>query len=217
MTLWFILALMTTAAIFAVLWPLSRRAEGRRSGSDVVVYQDQLDELARDRAAGLIPPADAEAARVEVARRLIAAVDAAASPADIARTSLTNRCMAMLMALIALPASSVALYLMLGSPLLPAAPLAARRDVPTEQRSIGQLIAQVEAHLERKPEDGRGWEVLAPVYMRLGRFDDAVKARANALRLNGANAVREADYGEVLVAAATASSPPTREQRSSAR
>jgi cytochrome c-type biogenesis protein CcmH len=38
--------------------------------------------------------------------------------------------------------------------------------------------------------------------MRVGRFDDAVKARRNSLRLNGANADREADLGESLMAAA---------------
>jgi cytochrome c-type biogenesis protein CcmH len=63
------------------------------------------------------------------------------------------------------------------------------------------MLRQVEAHLERNPDDGRGWEVLAPVYMRLGRFDDAVKARRRALALNGATAAREADLGAALVAA----------------
>jgi cytochrome c-type biogenesis protein CcmH len=105
-------------------------------------------------------------------------------------------------AFIALPLGSVALYSALGSPSLPGAPLAARRQAPLAARPIQDLVAQVESHLETKPEDGRGWEVLAPVYMRLGRFEDAVKARANALRLNGATAEREADYGEALVAAA---------------
>ena len=61
-------------------------------------------------------------------------------------------------------------------------------------------MAQVEAHLEKNPDDGRGWEVVAPVYLRLGRFEDAVKARRNALRFNGANADREADLGEALMA-----------------
>jgi cytochrome c-type biogenesis protein CcmH len=53
MTLWLVFALMTAAAIFAVLWPLSRRG-GTPGGSDIAVYRDQLDEIARDRAAGLI-------------------------------------------------------------------------------------------------------------------------------------------------------------------
>jgi cytochrome c-type biogenesis protein CcmH len=42
--------------------------------------------------------------------------------------------------------------------------------------------------------------VIAPVYMRLGRYADAAKARANALRLLGPTAERQADFGEALVA-----------------
>ena len=53
MTLWLILALMTAAAIFAVLWPLARRSP-LRTGSDVAVYRDQLEEIERDRVSGLI-------------------------------------------------------------------------------------------------------------------------------------------------------------------
>ena len=65
-----------------------------------------------------------------------------------------------------------------------------------------ELVARVEAHLEQNPEDGRGWEVVGPVYMRLGRYDDAVKARRNTLRLLGPTAGREADLGEALTGAA---------------
>ena len=77
MTLWLVFALMTAAAVFAVLWPLSWRGASARAqgGSDLAVYRDQLDEIARDRAAGLIGESEAEAAKVEVSRRLIAAAD----------------------------------------------------------------------------------------------------------------------------------------------
>ncbi|WP_204349276.1 tetratricopeptide repeat protein, partial [Klebsiella pneumoniae] len=43
---------------------------------------------------------------------------------------------------------------------------------------------------------------LGPIYARLGRGADAVKARANALRLLGATADREADLAEARVLAA---------------
>ena len=74
MMLWLIFALMTAAAILAVLWPLSRPAP-LAAGSGVAVYRDQLDEIERDRAAGLIADAEAQAARTEVSRRLIAATE----------------------------------------------------------------------------------------------------------------------------------------------
>lgn len=199
MTLWFIMAMMTVAAIFAVLWPLARRGPVR-AGSDVEVYRDQLDEIARDRAAGLIAEGEADAARVEVSRRLLAAADAA--PAEPARGSRLRRRATALAGLLLLPLGAAGLYLALGSPNLPDQPLVARRDLPPEQRPLAEAVARVEAHLENNPEDGRGWEVIGPVYMRLGRFDDAVKARRNALRLLGPTAQREADLGEALTGAA---------------
>ena len=60
----------------------------------------------------------------------------------------------------------------------------------------------MEEHLAKSPNDGAGWEVIAPVYMRLGRFNDAVTAWRRALALNGETAVRDANLGEALVAAA---------------
>ncbi len=180
----------------------ARRAWPRRSGSDIAVYRDQIEEVARDRAAGLIGEAEAEAARVEVSRRMIAAADAAqAQVAPVSGTTFRRRAIAVAV-LVALPAIAAAFYLTLGSPHLPGQPLASRVAPPLQQNTLDNLVAQVEAHLEKNPEDGRGWEVVGPVYMRFGRFDDAVKARRNALRLNGASGDREADLGESLMAAA---------------
>jgi cytochrome c-type biogenesis protein CcmH len=204
MVLWLAVVLMTAAAIFAVLWPLGR-VGAPRSGSDLAVYRDQLDEIERDRAAGLIPGVEAEAARVEVSRRLIAAADADDAQGDAAAAGLAglrSRRVVAVLALILLPLVAGTVYLALGSPELPGEPLYARQHAPGDGRSIESMIAQIEAHIERNADDGRAWEVLAPVYMRLGRFDDAVKARRRALELNGATAQREADLGEALVAAA---------------
>ena len=202
MTLWLVFALMTAATIFAVLWPLGRR-KPLRPGSDVAVYRDQLDEIQRDRSAGLIGEAEAEAARVEVSRRLIAAADAAESEKPALETSsLWRRRVTALAGLVLLPVGAVALYLTLGSPDLPGAALATRVQTPSEAGKVENMIAQVEDHLARNPKDGRAWEVLAPVYMRLGRFNDAVRAWSNAIALNGSNAERESEYGQALVAAA---------------
>ncbi|MGE0062535.1 MAG: c-type cytochrome biogenesis protein CcmI [Xanthobacteraceae bacterium] len=200
MVLWLFFALMTAAAIFAVLWPLSRSVR-RSEGSDVEVYRDQLDEVARDRAAGLIGDAEAEAARIEVSRRLIAAAESAET-AIPAGSPVWWRRGAAVVALIVLPVLASGVYLKLGSPQLPGEPLASRERSPHANQSLASLISQAEAHVERNPSDGRGWEVLAPVYLRMGRFDDAVKARRNALILNGETADRQADLGEAQVMAA---------------
>ena len=201
MTLWLVFALMTAAAVFAVLWPLSRRVAAA-GGGELAVYRDQLAEVERDRDAGRIGVAEAEAARIEVSRRLLAAADAEQGRAEQANQSLLPRRIVAVMALIALPFGAAALYLAVGSPTQPSQPLAARLNKPPEQRSIETLVAQVEAHLEKNPTDGRGWEILAPVYLRLGRFNEAIKARSNALTFNGESAERQSGLGEALVAAA---------------
>jgi cytochrome c-type biogenesis protein CcmH len=214
MMLWFALALMTAAAIFAVLWPLARRTSQLRSGSDVAVYRDQLDEIERDRAAGLIEDNEAAGAQVEVSRRLIAAVDAQAAPSSAptiaastpAPTTLAatwRRRAVAIVALVALPIGAAGFYLAVGSPLLPDQPLAPRLAAAARNtQSIDGLIARVETHLEQNPDDGRGWEVIAPIYSRLGRLEEAAKARRNALRLNGDTAERAVALGEALVLAA---------------
>ena len=202
MTLWFGLALMTAVAVLAVLWPLARRTGNLRSGSDVAVYRDQLEEIERDRASGLIPDQEAASAQVEVSRRLLAAAEAPPPPQASANLATWRRRAVALVALLALPLGAAGLYLALGSPWLPDQPLAPRLAAARGDQSFEGLVAQVETHLDRNPEDGRGWEVIAPIYLRLGRFDEAVKARRQALRLNGDTAERESALGEALVFAA---------------
>jgi cytochrome c-type biogenesis protein CcmH len=200
MTLWFVFALMTVAAIFAVLWPLSRGSEAQTEGSEAVVYKDQLAEIDRDVAAGLMGAAEAEAARVEIGRRLLAAAN---SQDDTPVTrNIRLRRLAAVIALVGLPIAAVAVYLPLGSPQLGDFPLAARSRAPDTTQPLANLVAQVEAHLEKNPTDGRGWNVLAPVLARLGRFDDAVRAYRNSISYNGDSAERRADLGETLAAAA---------------
>ena len=203
MSLWLAFALMTAAAIFAVLWPLGRRKPAA-GGSDLAVYRDQLDEIGRDRAEGRIGEAEAEAAKIEVSRRLIAAADAAeagqASAEPSAAPSPWRRRIAALAGLILLPIGASALYMALGSPQLPGQPLAERMATARQDRSIQTLVSQVETHLERNPNDVRGYEVVAPVYLRMGRFADAVSARRKVIALAGENSERQSDLGEALAA-----------------
>lgn len=200
MTLWFVFALMTVAAIFAVLWPLRRGGRPQSEGSEAAVYRDQLGEIDRDVASGLIGSTEAEAARVEISRRLLAARDSQ-DDAPVASSVRLRRSAAML-ALIGLPIIAVATYLPLGSPSLGDFPLAQRARAPDAAQPFENMVAQVEAHLEKNPTDGRGWNVLAPVLARLGRFDEAVRAYRNSITYNGDSSERRSDLGEALAAAA---------------
>src|ERR1700691_528456 len=136
MTLWIIFAVMTAAAVLAVLWPLGSGAKFAGTlagGSDRFVYQDQLQEVDRDRASGLIGEPEAESARVEISRRLLAAADAEAK----ATAS--------------------------GAPAVPGQSAFARADAPpsdqsVESQSVESLVSQVEAHLAHDPNDGKGWD-----------------------------------------------------------
>jgi cytochrome c-type biogenesis protein CcmH len=199
MTLWFVFTLMTALAVFAVLWPLGRATRPQREGNETTVYKDQLTEIGRDVSAGLIGRSEAEAARVEISRRLLAAADAERVSPFLVNTRL-RRAVAVV-ALAGLPLIAVAFYLPLGSPRLPDFPLSERAQAPAVSQPLDNLVAQVEAHLEKNPTDGRGWNVLAPVLAKLGRFDDAVRAYRNSITYNGDSAARRADLGEVIAAA----------------
>lgn len=203
MVLWIIFAIMTAAAVCAVLWPLARQLRATSGGSDRLVYADQLQEIDRDRTAGLIGEAEAESARVEISRRLLAAADAEALITDVpAVQPRWHRRVAAIAAIIVVPTIALGFYLKLGSPDVPDQPAFARVNALPDHQSIASLVSQVEAHLAQNPNDGAGWEVLAPVYLRMGRFGDAVMAWRKTIALNGDSPARESSLGEALVAAA---------------
>ena len=104
-------------------------------------------------------------------------------------------------AIIVMPVAALVFYLFVGNPEMPAEPLAARLSAPTDKQDIPTLVARIEAHLAADPNDAKGWKVLAPVYLRLGRYADAVTAYGNIIRLDGATAENESDLGEALVSA----------------
>ncbi|MBN8999666.1 MAG: c-type cytochrome biogenesis protein CcmI, partial [Rhizobiales bacterium] len=132
--------------------------------------------------------------RIEIARRLLKPADAVPTGEP---SGAGSRRLGVLAAVVLLPAIAIATYLSLGSPDYGDQPLAERRAA-TGDSELDTLVAKVEAHLADQPEDGKGWEVLGPVYMRVGRFEDAARAFDNSRRLNGATPDRDALYGEAL-------------------
>ncbi|MGV6871222.1 c-type cytochrome biogenesis protein CcmI [Pseudochelatococcus sp. B33] len=204
MTIWFLFALMTGAVILAVLLPLSRRPRTAGGGvDDAAFFRDQIADIEREVARGLMPAAEGEAARAEAARRLLRAVSEEPDDGDQkGEPALRRRRAASAIAISSIPLVALTLYGALGHPDVPDAPLAGRMTVD-DPRALGlnEAVARVEGHLARQPDDGRGWEVLAPIYMRAGRFNDAVRAFGEALRLNGETSNRLANLGEALVMA----------------
>ncbi|PSM18135.1 c-type cytochrome biogenesis protein CcmI [Nitratireductor sp. StC3] len=201
MVFWLFLALLTIAASLAVLLPLARRPQTHvpASAHDLEVYRDQLAEIERDRQRGLIGESEAEEARAEIGRRMIK-LEAAGTEGS-ARASRFLPIVAA-GAVLGVPLLSWGVYATIGSPDLPAQPLAQRLEKDPRDNTLDELVARAEGHIRANPEDGRGWNVLAPIYLRLNRPEDAVIAYRNAIRLLGSDAARETGLGEALFAEA---------------
>ena len=82
--LWVAGVLMSAVVALAIVMPLIRRPGGPQPGRgeyDITVYKDQLREIDRDRDRGLVDDEEAEAARVEIQRRMLATSEAEKKPA----------------------------------------------------------------------------------------------------------------------------------------
>jgi cytochrome c-type biogenesis protein CcmH len=203
MAIWMLFMAMTAAAVMAVLWPLSRRwAFDNPSDPNTQFYREQIAEIERDRERGLLSASEADAAKTEAGRRLLrASATRPTSLSSVGEPALRRRRAASALALSAVPILALALYGAHGSPQMAGQALVAGSKQPADQMDIGAAVGRIEAHLAQNPQDGRGWEVIAPVYLRMGRAGDAVKAYETALRLLGPDANRLAQYGEALVTA----------------
>ncbi|AUW41557.1 Cytochrome c-type biogenesis protein CycH [Rhizobium leguminosarum] len=198
MLFWILVAALTAALAVILLYPLLRgakAAENIRAG-EAAVYRDQLRELDRDLDGGLITPEEADYARAEIGRRLIAV--SADEPAETPKPARHHR-FTEAFVLLLLPVLGLCLYLTTGRPDLPSQPLEARLENPSNDVAV--LITKAERHLAVNPDDGKGWDVLAPIYFRTMRVNDAQVAYRNAIRLLGPSPVRLDGLAETLMAA----------------
>ena len=193
MMIWLIFAGMTAAVVSALLVPFTRNFSGAQSPDsefDRAIYRDQLQELDLDKARGLIGETEAQAARNEIARRLLQVANPKASAAG-------NRYA--LLAVLLVPLIALPVYAKYGNPGMPDVPLQERLKGAIANQDFEALVATVEAHLAKSPNDVEGWKVLAPAYKRERRWSDAADAYANVLRLAPPTADATSDYGEMLV------------------
>ncbi len=198
MTLWIGIAVLLGLCLFAMLRALrARSVTTSAETTDAAFYRTQLAEIDRQLGLGQIGEVEAEAARAEAARRLIAA---GRNAQDTPVVDGRMRRLAVVFVLSVVPLVALALYARIGSPELPAAPLAERLAQRPAGLDLDAAVAKIEAHLSQNPDDGRGYAVIAPVYMRMGRYDDAIRSFREALRLNGETAALQADLGEAIVA-----------------
>jgi cytochrome c-type biogenesis protein CcmH len=189
------IALCSALLICLPLFAAGARDAASVQPSDAEVYRDQLSEIDRDEASGLIEGEAAAQARAEIARRLIAASRASATARGISGRGATVA-IAVFLCLV-LPMGGLALYARTGIPEAPDFPLRARFESATPDNNV--LIRRAELRLEDHPEDGRGWEVLAPIYLNNGRASESVNAWRNAIKILGADARRYGGLAEALV------------------
>ncbi|MBV1705841.1 MAG: c-type cytochrome biogenesis protein CcmI [Hyphomicrobiales bacterium] len=198
--IWSVLFLMTAGALLGVLWPFSRGvADDPARGLASNFYQAQVDAIERDRQAALIDDEDARIARALAARRALA--DAKSAGDNAVRAGRLRKVTALAVAVL-LPALAFGLYARIGTPTMPDDPLAARLAATGDNADANIMIARVEAQLKKHPDDVRGFELLAPIYLRLGRVQEAVAAYRRIITLKGESGPVRADYGEALVAEA---------------
>lgn len=149
----FLLALLATATVGALLFPLLRfhAPSSDRFDGELAIYRDQLAEIERERTGGSLSDAEAASARLEIERRILAAAEQA-KPAT-APSPLLHRLLPPALAL-AIPLLALGVYLRLGHPGLPAAPFVAGASPAAEPAiDVPRLVAEARARVAAGPND----------------------------------------------------------------
>ncbi len=187
-----LLALMTVLAFANA--GRSKNAVANDNGA-LAIYKDQLAELERDQAQGLVLAGEAVSQKTEIARRMLQAAREVKS-----NTPSYTRTLPWYLAL-AVPVVAGLIYWQLGSPQAGDAPRAARLASALANNDRIAQVAMVEDVLDRNPDDAKGWQVLLVEYQSTGRYADAARALTNVMRIKGETGAGYADLAELLTAA----------------
>ena len=198
------IALAVSFCVVAVLaWPVIRRNQSvaTRADYDITVFQDQLKEVDRDVARGVLTSAEADAARLEIQRRILAVGRA---PAEVVTTgSNRTRWIGVGVTAVAVPAIALAVYLKIGTPDPEKAQLAALESAGPGEMSgsdIDALVDRLAARVASEPDNPEGYAILGRTYRELGRFEDAAQAFKRLAELQP-SAESYSSLGEALSAA----------------
>ncbi|MBB4197702.1 c-type cytochrome biogenesis protein CcmI [Rhodoblastus sphagnicola] len=201
--IWIVFALLTGAAVFSALWPLSRPAPKlAEDAADLAFYRAQIAEIDAERERGAIDADQAEAAKAQAARRLLAtAPQEAVKPSTSGTGATGNRKIAAALALVFIPLVALGLYSKVGHPDQPDAPLEARLKAAPARGDLMVAVAKMEAHLAAHPDDAKALELMAPIWQRMNNFAKAVQAREDIIRLLGETPERRLRLADALAAA----------------
>ena len=183
------LLLMTLAV---VLLPLLSRGTTTEASPDRAVYRAQIAELDQDIARFLLAPAEAEFARTEIARRLLATEARPAKIVDSGPSALLAGVLALL-----LTGAAGGLYLSQGAPGLRPAP----RTGAAERAQLESAVAVLETALRAEPGNAERWLIYARSTSALGQWPKAAEAYRRMLDLHPGAPEILAALGEALALA----------------
>ena len=201
--IWIGFAALTLVCVAGLVWPLMRNT-GRvadQTEADQAVYKAQLEEVEQDLADGVLNVDEAQTARIEIKRRLLAADRRSVSVAKTDAPVLRMGTVAGVAVIV--PFLTLAVYLSVGSPNLPGVPVAERRADALEhpdQADISVLIEQLADRLREDPNSTEGWVLLARSYRQANRVGEAAAAYRRALSTGSKDPVVLAEFGEALIA-----------------
>ena len=204
-TFWIAAGALTLLVVAALAVPLAGRNRGQprvaHEAASVALYRDQLAELERDRAQGVLSDEQFEQARTELGQRLLADLPKGAveqptrsAPAGVWR----------FVALAGIPVVAVLTYLALGVPeaLDGKLPTQEASDAGGHAQTLAVLVERLAKRLEENPNDAEAWVLLARSKQMLGEPAEAVKALEKAIALEPNVAALWADYADMLAASA---------------
>lgn len=199
MLFWFIAIAVTAiacAALFYAAGPRMVNASAPELDDANSHFRLVLSGIDADVAAGKLGEAEALAAKGELAREILRlkaeAGKAAGAIRDLGRVPL-------LAGLAAVVAITFGLYALMGNPQMPSQPLADRADIAAQAIDLETAISRIEAALTANPDDLRGWIVIAPAYMEMGRFADAARAYRRIIELSAPSAELQTSLAEALM------------------
>jgi cytochrome c-type biogenesis protein CcmH len=183
--------MIAVALAFVLPRLVARKAPGRgasRAALNADVYRGQLADLDHERASGTLAPADYEAARAEVQRRLLADVTPEERPVARARGLVAATTVALL-----LPLAAIGLYFVFGNPeAIDVSPATVQAADLSSTADPAAFRRQLVAHLAANPRDGRALVSLARLDMAEDRFAEAATHFAKALEV-APKVARDAD------------------------
>lgn len=201
--IWLVFGAMFLLAAAIVARPLYRPQEAPLSteGDEALdVYRQQLSELERDVALGLLQEEEAETARLEIHRRML---ELSSQSRDKGGASIPLGVISGVAIIILIGASLS--YWTRGQPGLVSLPVdrsaaeVPEFQLPPEMGKIEDRLAGLAAKLEEEPDNLEGWTMLARSYSVLGRTSDAANAYARAAALDPENTELRLSQVELLV------------------